>query len=236
MLSELNHWINITSMGVDVLLLLRILQLKLPRTYLFITLAAVLGVFFDAASLWLGPESRETIRLVFYSRYLYAFVYPAAAFDVWEEMKPQIVRIRRLAAMRLVMSLIFAALFGLIYTLVMGSDAESLAVINTFAVILWAAASTASFAFLWSLHRAVRSQKMSIPGNTGVWLLYFQLLLAAEACACFLVIVGQQFGPVLNNALDISLNLFSILITLWCVWKLRALASNVSSTPESASL
>ena len=114
MLGQLNRWIEIASTAVDVLLLLRVLQLKLHRVYVFITLSCVLSVFFDGLMLWFHADSAEFGRIFLYSRFLYAFVLPAAAYDVWEEIKPQIVRIRRFAVFRLASSLILAGILGLI--------------------------------------------------------------------------------------------------------------------------
>ncbi len=237
MLSQVNHWIEIAGVAIDVLLLFRILQLKLHRVYLFITLASVLSLFFDSVGLWLGTDSRESLRVFLYSRFLYAFLFPAAAYDVWEEVKSQIARIRKFATFRLVSSLLLAAILGLIISSFAGSDeAGSETLVGTFALIIWAAASTASLAFLWSMHRLVRAQNVALPNNTAVWLLYFQLSMAGEVAACFFIIIDQQFSAFVTNTLSISLNLYGIFITIWCVWKLRALASDVPSARENASL
>jgi hypothetical protein len=237
MLNQVNHWLEVAGTAVDALLVLRILQLRLHRTYLYITLACVLSVFFDGIMLWFHSDSREFGRIFIYSRFLYIFVYPAAAHDVWEEVKTQVARIRRLATFRLVSSLLLAAVLGLIISGLAGSDeAGGEAVLATFGVILWAASTTASLAFLWSMHRLVRAQKIEAPGNTAVWLLFYQLSLSGEVVACFLLIIDQQFNSVVTTAIDVSLGLYGILITLWCIWKLRALPSDVSSAPENASL
>ncbi len=237
MLTQVNHWIEVAGAAVDALLLLRILQLRLYRTYLFITLASVIGLFFDSVGLWLGTDSHESVRVFLYSRFLYAFIFPAAAYDVWEEVKTQIARIRKFAMFRLVASLTLAAIFGLIIAGFAGNEESgSETLVGTFAIILWAAASTASLAFLWSLHRLARAQKIALPNNTAVWLLFYQLSLAGEVVACFLIIIGAQFNTFVTNALDLALNLYGILITLWCIWKLRALVSDVPSAPENASL
>ncbi|MDQ2839663.1 MAG: hypothetical protein M3Y72_01210 [Acidobacteriota bacterium] len=236
MLTQVNHWIEIAGVAVDALLLLRILQLRLYRIYLFITLACVVGLFFDSVGLWLG-DSHESVRVFLYSRFLYAFIFPAASYDVWEEVKTQIARIRRLAMFRLVASLTLAAIFGLIIAGFAGNEENgSETLVDTFAVILWAAASTASLAFLWSLHRLARAQKVTLPNNTAVWLLFYQLSLAGEVADCFFIIIGAQFNTFVTDTLNISLNLYGILITLWCIWKLRALPSDVPSAPENASL
>ena len=237
MLNQVNHWLEIGGAAVDALLLLRIFHLKLYRTYLFITMACVLSLLFDGVGLWYGFESRELSRFFIYSRFLYAFVFPAAAYDVWEEIRNQVERIRRLAFFRLVSSLLLAGIFGLIIASFAASDETvDQALLSTFAIIVWAASSTASLAFLWSMQRLVRAQKLELPRNTSVWLLFFQLSLAAEVVACFLIIVGQQFNNIVRNTLDISLDVYGISIALWCMWRLRALPSDIPSAPEKASL
>ncbi len=222
---------------MDALLLIRILQLRLHRTYLWITLAAAVTVILDAATLWYGSESREVARMFVFSRFLYAFIFPAAAYDVWEEVKPHITKIRRIAAIRLVSSLMLAAILGLIIAEV-ADNAESTdgSLLPTFAVILWAATSTASLAFLWSLNRLARGANIEVQGNTAVWLLFYELSLAAEVVTCFLIILGQQFTPFVSTAIDVSLELYSMLITLWCIWKLRGQPSNVPNEPEKSPL
>src|SRR5579875_1216112 len=102
MLNQVNHWMDFVGTAVDCALLLRILLLRLHRTYLFITLAAVLAVFFDGILLWLGPDSREFSRVFIYSRFLYIVVFPAAAWDVFEEAKGPVASLRRLGMRRLV--------------------------------------------------------------------------------------------------------------------------------------
>jgi hypothetical protein len=236
MLSQVNHWIEIVGTAVDALLLLRILQLRLHRVYFFITLSVLLTLFFDGVMLYFHSESREFARIFFFSRFLWAFVLPAAAYDVWEEVKEHLARIRRFAAFRLLSSLVIAAIIGLIISSAAGDDDESGSLLATFAILLWASASTASLAFLWSVNRMARAQKIEFPSNTSVWLLFFQLSLAAEVLTCLLIIVNQQFSQFVTAVVDVSLGLYSILITLWCIWKLRALPAEPSPAPESASL
>ena len=234
-IDTLKHWIEVAGTVADALLLLRILQLRLQRTYLWITLAAVITLLLDSVALFYGPESREAVRLFVFSRFLYAFLFPAAAYDVWEEVKTQVGRIRRFAAIRLVSSLSLAALLGFIIAAVAGNgESTDDSLVNTFAVILWAAASTASLAFLWSMNRLARAAKVAVQGNTLVWLWFFQLTLAAEVVTCFIIIIGQQFTAFVSTAIDFSLALYSILITLWCVWKLRGQPSDLPTESEKS--
>lgn len=237
MSSQVNHWIEIAGTAIDVLLLMRILQLKLHRAYVFITLSCLLTVFFDGVMLYFRVDSGEFARIFIYSRFLWAFVLPAAAYDVWEEVKGQIARVRRFAAFRLLSSLVVASILGLIITGFAGSDEDNGgALVATFAVILWAASSTASLAFLWSVNRMARSQRVQLPQNTSVWLLFFQLSLAAEVVYCFLVIINQQFTTFISALLDFSLGLYGIFITVWCISKLRPLPSQSVPAGENASL
>ncbi|HLH01866.1 MAG TPA: hypothetical protein VKX25_03790 [Bryobacteraceae bacterium] len=235
MLGQLNHWILIAGTAADALLLLRILQLRLQKTYTFITLAALVTLFFDIVGLWLGLDSRENLYVILYSRFLLLFVFPAAAYDVWEEARPQIEPIRRFAGVRMIGSLAIASLFGLIIAAVTGSEEGRDTLLGTFAIIVWASAATSSLAFLWSVRRLARAQNVALPANTLVWLLYYKLLLAGEVVWCFLLITGEIINATALDSLQLVLNLYEIAVTLWCVWRLRSIASGVPTAPENVS-
>jgi hypothetical protein len=233
MLNHLNHWIEFAGTATDALLLLRILQLRLQKTYLFITLASLLTLFFDVATLWPGLNDRASLHIVLYSRFLYLFLYPAAAYDVWEEAKPQIEVPRKFAAVRMVGSLTLTSLFGLILAILAGSEGSDIA-LGTFAVIVWAASATASLAFLWSVRRLASAHSIPIGGNTSVWRAYYQFLMAGEVGACFLLIVARALNQTAFGTFQFLLNAYEILIALWCVWRLRGIPSDVPSAPENA--
>ncbi len=238
MLTQTNHWLEFVATAIDAALLLRILTLKLHRTYTFITLAATLAVFLDGVMLWLGSDSKEFTRVFVYSRFLYAFVFPAAAWDVFEEIKAQVAKLRRLAIFRLISSLILAAIFGFMITGFASIEDQNggPALGPTLALVIWAASSTASLALLWSMHRAIRAQHIELPRNTLVWLIFFQLSLIAEVLACLFTIAGPLLSAPVPDVLALLLSLYGIGITVWCIWKLRALPSDVPSAPEQAKL
>ncbi len=233
MLDHIILWVDVAATAADALLLARVLQLRLQRVYLFITLACALSVFFDGVQLWLGINSDESQRVFLYSRFLYAFLYPLVAWDVFEEMKAQVSQMRRVAIARLISGLFFAALFGFIVTLFLGGDQEQPVLSTMLAVILWAGSSTATLAFLWSLRRALRAQQMPRPNNTFVWMTFYQLTLIAEVIACFAAVLGTFLNVAARDVLDICLLTYGLLITVWCATKLRRVPSDVSTT-ESA--
>jgi len=238
MLSQANHWLEFVATAIDAILLLRILTLKLHRTYTFITLAAALAVFIDSVMLWLGSGSKEFERVFLYSRFLYGFVFPAAAWDVFEEIRSQVAKLRRLAIFRLISSLILAAIFGFMIVGFAGveDDSGGPGLAPTLAFVIWAAAATASLALLWSMHRAIRAQHIEMPRNTFVWLVFFQLALTGEVLACLFTISGPLLSAFVRELLAFVLTLYGVAITVWCVLKLRAIPSDLASASEGAKL
>ncbi len=238
MLTQASYWVEVAAAVADVALLLRLLFLRLQRTYLFITIVCVLAVFFDAVTLWLGMQSAEASRVSLYSRFLYVLIYPAAAWEVFEEIRSRVSQLRRAAIFRLISSLIMAAIFGAVF-IAFSDTAEAggtEAVITMLAIVLWTGSSVASLAFLWSMHRAVRKQQIALPNNTFVWLIFFELLLAAEVVSCIYVIAAPLLNQNAGNIAEIVLNVYEIVIIAWCVWKLRADISKVPSASENAPL
>jgi hypothetical protein len=236
MLNQATHWIEFLATAADVLLLCRVLQLRLQRFYLFITLACVLSVLFDAVSLALHNDSRGSFQVFLYSRFLYAVVYPLVAWDVFEEIGSQIARLRRFALTRLISGLLFVTMFGFIMgAFFQSSDDSASPLVITMALVLWAGAATAAFAFLITIHRVLRSQPLGLPNNTRVWLLYFEISFAVEALYCFTTVLLQ--GVRVNwvpDAVSIVFMLFGTGLTAWCIWNLRALPKSLSSARETA--
>ena len=233
-LDHVLYWLGIAGTGIDALLLARVLQLRLQRTYLFITLACVLSLFFDGVQLWLAKDDVGNARVFLYSRLLWAFVYPLVAWDVFEEMRPQIAKLRRAATARLVSGLFFAALFGFIMTLVVNSDQEHADTTGVLSIILWAGSCTASLAFLLSLQRALKAQQLLRPNNTAVWLVFYELTLVAEIVACFgEVVTSVMRETTALDALNICLMIYGIAITVWCAVRLRRIPGDLASPAKA---
>lgn len=233
MLDHITLWVDMVASAADVLLLARVLQLRLQRVYLFITLACALAVFFDGVQLWFGINSQESARVGLYSRFLYAVVYPLAAWDVFEEMKPQVSQMRRIAAGRLITGLFLAALFGFLLSLfITGDDTQSL-VSTTVATVLWAGSTTATLGFLWSLQRALKAQHLIRPNNTFVWMTFYQLTMIAEIVACFGGVLVAATNAIAGGVLDICLLLYGLIITVWCTARLKRIPSDATTTASA---
>ena len=77
-----------------------------------LTLDCVLSVLFDWTAVYLGLDSAEAIRVFVFSRFLYLVLTPLIVWDVFEEVKQESAKIRRLEAIRMVMSLVCIGLFS----------------------------------------------------------------------------------------------------------------------------
>ncbi|HYZ71607.1 MAG TPA: hypothetical protein VE641_00915 [Chthoniobacterales bacterium] len=237
MLEQSTHWLEIAGTALDGLLLLRVIQLRLHRVYAFLTLACGLALFFDVVGLWLGTNSEENFRVFLFSRFLYVFIYPLVAWDVFEQIANQIGKLRRMAMARLISGLLVTAVLGL---LIAGSEesgdsSSNGTALGTIAVILWAGGSTASLAFLFSVQRILRAQKVELPNNTFVWMRYFELSLLAEVVNCFSSLVFSLVkSPATVGVVNIVFICYEIAITLWCIVRLRMIQSDVPSAPLQA--
>jgi hypothetical protein len=235
MLIQLNHWIEYAAAAIDVVLLLRVLTLRLQRTYVFLTLACVLTVLFDVAILSLNRESPERVRVEVYANLLIAFVFPLAAWDVFEEIASALAPIRRLAILRTLTSLLMVTFFGLILAspAFHADDPTGLAFVLTLTIIVSTGSATGCLTFFWAMRRALRLQKLTTPHNTFVWMVFYALLLAGQIVTWLLWLLEDALNlPVSSFAtqfITLSLDTFGIVITVWCAVRLRALPKDVPS-------
>ena len=238
MLDRTTYWVCIAATALDALLLGRVLQLKLQRVYMFITLACFLAFLLDLTTIWLWAETEARLRVLLYTRFLYGFVFPMVGWDVFEEMRSQISKLRKLAMGKLISGLIVGTILGsLVAVFVAPTDGGGAGLLVTLAVVIWAGSATSTLAFLWTLNRALRGHKLERPNNTAVWAAFWQLELAAEVIFCFSVLLI----PLLKNqtadgVVGLLFPIYGMAITAWCVFRLRAVPSDVPSTPASANL
>ena len=234
MLKTAVHWMLIVGAIADLILLLRILGLKLHRLYAFITLDAALGLLFDATGWWLGWDSREYARVYFYSRFLYAAVVQAVAWDVFEES---------------IHSLGESAATG-------GSAIESRidfdrAACDFFAVCPEFRHHGRSRGLVFHRHAVVgeflRDQsafshqdisnasngKIVIPHNTVVWARFYQLSFACSLVDSALLFSGLNLGSTASGALDVAFIGFELALVSWCVVRLQGVPQNGSAAMGS---
>ena len=231
MLTQINHWMEYAA-AFDLILLLRILTLRLQRTYVFLTLACALAVLFDIATLFYAPDSKG---LPLYAELFSALVFPLAAWDIFEEIAGPVGALRRLAIVRTITSLVVICVFGLFWTsaLVEGDDPQNLGEISLLSFVVATGSAASCLAFLWIMRRGIGLQKIAVPRNTSVWMIFFALSMVSQLAAWFISVVGREIGkPIQDGFLSIGdflLGLFGILITLWCAVKLRGLPKDIPS-------
>jgi len=237
MLNQAIHWMQIVGTATDALLLWRVLALKLHRVYVFIALYCVLELFFDVAAWSLGWQSDESTKIYFYSRFLYAALFPAMAWDVFEEVKSQVTKLRRLPAARLVSGLFVTAIFAcLMFATVEDKDFNgSSGLVDLVGVFLWAGSCSACLVFVWTLYGAIRTQKIELPRNTSVWLIFFMLTLALAILECGVILFLFKLSSVQQDILTLVFLSFNLGLTAWCIIRLKAVPSHGTAAPEKVS-
>jgi hypothetical protein len=221
--------------AIDVVLLLRVLALRLQRTYIFLTLACALAVLFDAAILSLTRDSPERMRVEVYSSLLIAFVFPLAAWDVFEEIATSIAAVRRIAILRTLTSLLMVTFFGLLLAspTFHAEDPTGLAFVLALTIIVSTGSATGCLTFLWVVRRALRLQKITLPHNTFVWMVFYALLLGGQIVTWSLLLLEDALSlpstAFATQFISLVLDTFGMVITVWCALRLRALPKDLPS-------
>ena len=233
MLTQINHWMEYAAAGVDLVLLLRVLGLRLQRTYLLLTLACLVAVIFDAAALSLVRDSPERQRVEMYADLLSAFVFPLAAWDVFEELGTSLAALRRIGIFRTATSLLMITFIGVIVASSQGYDSGSLEYIGTLTLFVSTGSATACLTFLWSMRRALRQQKVVLPNNTFVWMVFLALSLCAQVTQWLFLFLAETLrqpgASAFVQIIEMILVSYVMAISIWCAVKLKALPKDVPS-------
>jgi hypothetical protein len=235
MLTQINHWMEYASAVIDVFFLLRVLALRLQRTYVFLTLACVLTVFFDVIDLMLAHDSPEAQRMWVYSNLLFAVVFPFAAWDVFEEIPASLAPLRRTAILRTLTSVLMVSFLGLLLAspAFNSDDPLGLPFLSTLMIVVSTGSATGCLTFFWAMRRAFRLQKLALPHNTFVWMIFYALLLAGQIVIWFLLLLEETLGQTSSalgpQLVETALATYGIAITIWCGVKLRALPKDLPS-------
>jgi hypothetical protein len=238
MLKQTIDWAQMVATIVEGVLLLRVVALRLHRTYAFITLFCVVTLFFDAASWYFGWETKESERIFIYSLFFLTVLYPLVVWDVFEESKAQVGKLRRLQTIRLVSGLfltgICAVLLGLNLPV---SDAQGNPMLAVFlGIFLLTGSASACAAFLWVARRFIRSQKIVIAHNTVVWMIFFFLVFCLQIASCMATLLRSFMPNVAGDIIGLVLISLELVVLAWCILRLKAVPSDVASAPEKASL
>lgn len=220
------------------LLLARVIALKLHRTYAFITLYCVVSVFFDGVSWYLGWQAKESERIFIYSLFFFTVLYPLVVWDIFEESKAQVAKLRRLQAVRLVSGLFLTGICALLLGLNLETtDPKGNSTLAAFlGIFLLTGSASASAAFIWVVRRFVRSQKIVIAHNTWIWMVFFFLVFSLAILDCMGTIARAYIPAVAGDILALLLLLMSFLLLAWCILRLKAVPSDVPSPRENASV
>lgn len=237
MLDQVIQWMQSVGTIFDGLLLCRVLGLRLHRIYAFITLYCVLTLLFDITGWYLGWNSQANARVEVYSFFLLAIIAPLVAWDVFEEIKQQIAKLRRLHAARLVSGILMSAVFAFVLSLFLepkdaSGNSEVTAVIGIF---FWSGSCSASLAFMWYVYRNLTSQKFTLPNNTFVWAIFYMLTLILSIVECGFELFGSLLANGIRNSIWLALICFDLALTAWCIFRLRAASSQTPANPPVAS-
>src|ERR1700761_3156807 len=238
MLKHVIEWLQMVVTVVEGLLLLRVLSLKLHRVYAFITLYCVLNLFFDAASWYLGWETPETGHIFIYSLFFFAPLYPLASWDVFEESKTMLAKLRRLQMIRLVSGLFLTCLWALLRGLTIEpTDTSGNPIMAaSIGIFLLTGSASACAAFLWFMYRFIRTNKLGIAHNTVIWMLFFILALTLQIADCLAEFIRSLIPPLASDLASLVLLSLDSVLFAWCILRLKAVPSDVPSAPEKASL
>ena len=217
MLDQVARWTEIAGTVADVLLLLRIVTLRLYRTYQFVTLYCVVVVGLDAAGWMLGLASKESERVFVYSRFLMIVIFPLAAWDCFEVLPESLRVFRRPQLIRLIAGMLLTTMLAML----VGATADSgnpYDVTVEVAIIVWLSAAAASLGFIWIMRRLARVQKLALTANTETLSLFFLLALVLEVLAAASVVMPMRSAA---PTIEIGLSLAGAAVSAWCILRLR---------------
>lgn len=221
-----------TGTVAEGLLLIRILSLRLQRLYVWLTLYWAVNLIFDSAAWALGYESKQTGVLVLYSLFLLGLLFPLAAWDTFEEMKPVISKLRVLQGSQMVTGLCATLLIVTIFYAITTPDDQSAADLGilTLSPIVWFVSALSAVFFLASLRFLAKKQSLQLPHNTALWVGVFLVLLACELIQFLGVLAPKEPAQFIEAATGI----ISIGATLWALVRLRGIPTNPAPAPQRA--
>jgi hypothetical protein len=236
MLEQTIDWTQTAGTIAEAIVLLRMLLLRLPRVYTFITLYWAVNLIFDASAWSFGWHSQVTTRIAVNESFVLAILMPFAVWDAFEEFRPSITKIRRVYLSRLFSGLLFTSVLGLILAMGAESSSDNAGPAEFLGLFLWLGSAMSSLLFTWNVFRATKRQSLSLPRNTYVWCIFFLVTLSRAILDFVLSFLGVYLGQPALGVIQLLLLCVDLVITLWCLLKLRSSEAGTTGAPEQASL
>jgi hypothetical protein len=238
MLEHVVLWMQIFETFLEFLLLGRMLLLRMQRVYLYITLYAIVTVALDACSLIVGIDSDPGIRIFLYSRFLFILVYPLVAWDVFEEGRPDLLKLRRVHLPRMVSGIFITLLIGFASSFgIDDQDYKGTSTMSDFmGLFIWLGAASTSLLFTWNVFRTARKTSIELPHNTFVWAIFFLITFARAVIDCGFDVADSLFPHMFVQIADLVFTIFDVCLVAWCTLKLKPLPGDITTTPEKARL
>jgi tellurite resistance protein TehA-like permease len=160
------------------------------------------------------------------------------AWDVFEEIKAHVAKFRRLPTARLISGLFVTGFFACLMfaTLQEKNISGGSGVVDLVAVFLWAGSCSASLVFAWTMYRATRTQKVELPNNTWVWLMFFLLTVICGLLECSVILFGFKLTSIQQDVVTLGFLSFELALTAWCILRLKAVPSHGTAASENVSL
>ena len=236
MLNQVIHWIQMVGTVLEGVLLVRLVSLKLQRVYLWVTLYWAANLLVDVSAWVSGWDSPEAERIFLYTRFLFAALYPLAAWDVFEEIAAPLAKLRKAHALRLVSGLFVTSLLGFIFSI--GLDEQEIQGTSSSVVFiglfLWMGSACASLLFTANVWRSARKLDSPTPHNTWVWTIFFLITFGRAILDCAAVLAGSLLRGRTLSLIEVLFSSFDVCLTVWCLLKLKALPSDAASISEKA--
>jgi hypothetical protein len=238
MLTGVIHWTATAGLVLEVLLLFRLLALKLQKTYAFVTLYWAVSIIIDSAQCFFGWDSKESTQIGLHQPLLLALIYPLLVWDVFEEIRPKVATVMRFQATRMISGLVVTVIMSGLWSLFFLDELRKTAggPFVQFGLFLWLGSMSVSALFLISVYRAAKVQHVSLARNTTVWLGLAAVVLAADVIYFVVLLAAPVLSQNASQVITLLLELASIAVTLWCVFRMRPVPEGVTSQPERASL
>jgi hypothetical protein len=165
-------------------------------------------------------------------------MYPLAAWDVFEEAKSLVSKIRRVHLPRLVTGIFLTLLLGFATSFgIEDQNYKGTSSITDFVgLFVWLGAASTSLLFTWNVFRTARHSDTPIPKNTRIWAVFFLITFARAIIDCAFDVADGLIPHAAFQIIAVVLTSFDLCLVAWCTVKIKPLPPDATPAPEKASL